>query len=265
MVKLTSNSKTSVNADWAPRYRLTAAEQHVDFPAHNNHIVLRRATVEKGATPAAKRLVVAVADFGLPTSGLVTVLAERLEDSLKATARFGFDSARREIRSLRAGNPRASYQIPDVGAFSEQARSGIEGVFVLIRRRAHETAQKVADATVAAAHQERDEVLKAAVATAAAIRVLHNHVLELVGETLNMGRTAGALSLKQPPTFAMRSEQLDKATCDGCLYEHGQIYQIDTDEYYRHLPPSYCYGLGRCRGLMVYGDATSQLELPEAA
>jgi hypothetical protein len=251
--------------EWEPRFQLTAAEKHVDFPAHNNHIVLRRAAVEKNARPATRRLAVAIGEYGLPTNGGTRVVAERLEHALQATARFGFDQARREIRMLRTDGRLIAYSVPDVGAFNEQARRGLAGVLALVQRRALETAYSIAAAAIAARGDQPDPILKASAATAAALRVLHNHVLELVGETLNMGRTAGALSLAQPPTFAMRSEQLDNNTCDGCSYEQGGIYQLDSDEYYAHMPPSYCYGLGRCRGIMVFGDATAQLALPEAA
>jgi hypothetical protein len=250
---------------WEPRHPLTAAEQHVDFPAHNDHIVLRRAAIEKNAAGAARRLAVAIAEYGLPTNGGVQTLTDRLEQSLQATARFGYTEARREIRALRDTGRALAYAVPDAGDHADQAQQGLEGITPLIRRRARETAQKVADAARGAAAKERDDIFKAAAAVTAARRVLHNHVLELVGETLNMGRTAGALSFAQPPTFAMRSEQLDKATCDSCAYEHGAIYQTGSDEYYQHLPPSYCYGGGRCRGLMIYADTELQVRLPEAA
>ena len=77
-----------------------------------------------------------------------------------------------------------------------------------------------------------------------------------------MGRTAGALdSPGGPPEFALRSEQLDKNTCDACTREHGQIYQVDSDSYYQHLPPSECYGGGRCRGIYVFGDGPRDVRL----
>jgi hypothetical protein len=250
---------------WESRLPMTAAEQHIDFEGHNTHIVDRRAAVEKAALPIARRLAAAVGDYGLPTQTILDLLAERLEKALAATARYGFTEARKEIRALRTTDTALAYSVPDVGQFSEQARQGLDGVLAHVKRRALETARKVSDATAAAVRDEQDKVTKLAIATSTAARVLHNHVLELVGETLNMGRTAGAMSLKEPPTFAMRSEQLDKNTCDACSEEHGEIYEVGSDEMFTHMPPTYCYGGGRCRGVFVFSDYIGQVQLPEAA
>lgn len=250
---------------WEPRLPMTAAEQHVDFEGHNSHIVDRREAVEQASAPIARRLAAVIADYGLPTQTTLDLMGERLEKALAATARYGFAEARKEIRALRTTDTTLAYSIPDVGAYSEQARQGLDGVLSHVKRRAHETAQAVSDATAEAARDQQDRVEKLAVATTTALRVLHNHVLELVGETLNMGRTAGALSLKEPPTFAMRSEQLDKNTCDACSEEHGEIYQVESNEFFAHMPPTYCYGAGRCRGVYVFSDYIGQVQLPEAA
>ncbi len=248
---------------------MTAAELTVDFPAHNELIVEQRKVIEDAAWPAARRLVLASEDLGghVPQPAKDD-LAEKLEQGLERTARFGFREAKREIAALREGRAViAAVVVPDdAGEFGELAVEGLEGIRRLIRRRSHEVSLLVADAVTEAGKApgltalER-EVLLSKVAR----RALHNNVLELVGETLNMGRTAGALSLPVPPEFALRSEQLDKRTCDPCSRLHGQIAVVGSAEYFRMLPPSGCLGGGRCRGLVVFGDGPVDVRLPEAA
>jgi hypothetical protein len=61
----------------------------------------------------------------------------------------------------------------------------------------------------------------------------------------------------------MRSEQLDQNSCDACETLHGSIVQVGSDVYYATLPPEGCYGAGRCRGVMVFGDGPADLSGPE--
>jgi hypothetical protein len=247
---------------WEPRLPLTAAEKQVDFEAHNNHIVERRDIVERMALRSAKRIGFIVAEFpGLSPFSIQNQLQRTLERHLEATARFGYQQAQSEISRFRTPI-KAKHEIPDSGDFGRYARYGLVGIALLITERTKRTAQDVTDSARSAVQSEPTKGLKVIVAIDAATRSLHNHVLELVGETLNMGRTAGALEAKGgPPEFALRSEQLDKNTCDSCTREHGQIYQVDSNDYYAHLPPSECYGGGRCRGIMVFGEGPQDVRL----
>jgi hypothetical protein len=241
---------------FVPRVPLTAAERHVDFAAHNTHIIEQRRTVEHGAQPLARKLAqLTVELMGLPSQAIIDRLEQRLRAGLDRTAAFGYREARREITALRAGQTaRAEWSILDPAEHGRLARDGLDGIRDLIRRRARDTAVAVADAAARAAQNETDQVLRTAATVAAATRTLHNHVLELIGETLNMGRTAGALSFDEPPEFAMRSEQLDENTCPGCEEVHGTVVQVDTADFYAILPPADCFGGGRCRGVMVFAD-----------
>ena len=150
----------------------------------------------------------------------------------------------------------AAVRVPeDAGDYAELALQGLEGVAVLVRRRSREVSALVVEAVEQASRTpglDVDERL--VVLQKAAKRALHNSVLELVGETLNMGRTAGALSMPGPPDVAFRSEQLDKTTCDPCSRLHGQIAVLGSPEYFALLPPTGCLGGGRCRGIWVFGD-----------
>jgi hypothetical protein len=265
--------------DWTPRIPLTAAEQHVDFPRINEHIDQRRAVVERMCSPTVKRLAYAVVEFhGLRPLGIQAQLVTMLTRHLGATARFGFEEAQREVRALRnhSGNlqekatarlkpppkGRRGRPIYDAGRYGKYARQGLPGVNDLVVQRAENTAGEVAKVAAVYSIYEGAPEMKVAAAADAAARVLHNHVLELVGETLNNGRTAGIFALTNPPEFAMRSEQLDKETCAACTGLHGEITQVDSAEFYALLPPSGCYGGGRCRGVMVFADGVHDIRQP---
>lgn len=259
-----------VDGVFEPRTQLTAAEQHVDYPGLNTHIDERRAAVERHAAGNVKRLAYIIVTTHAHPVALTDELAERLEASLDRTATFGYQAARREIRSLRAGHPRARYVLPDAGDHGAASAEGMPGVRALLKRRARQAADRVTAAVSAEAAAQRaaagtDQVLAVAAAAKAGARELHNTVLELVGETLNLGRAAGAMSVDPPPEFALRSEQLDNNTCDACERVHGSVAQVGSDEFYRLTPPAECYGGGRCRGIWVFGDTPDQMALSEAA
>lgn len=253
-----------------PRVALTTAERHVDYEQILNHILTRRQTVEKAAGPLARRLAYVVVEISVRPSGLLDELVNRLEQALGRTSTFGYRQARTEVLSLRAHAPirpvLSAYQVPDAGRHGVIAKGGLDAIQAHIRRRAHDAAAAIYDAAqAAAANTAGSSPVKVAAAASAATRVLHNRVLELVGETLNLGRTAGVFSLPDPPEFAMRSEQLDANTCDPCDELHGTIVQIGTGEYFDLMPPAECLGGGRCRGIYVYGDSADEVSQQQAA
>lgn len=255
---------------WEPAFPLTLVERHVDFPAHETHIYERRNQLERAGRPLARRLAYSIVDHqGLPARPILAQLGNRLAASLEATARFGYRAAQAEVRALRADTTIvARHELSDAGQWLEIAQEGIDAIRRFLRYRGDQVAARVADdairAFAAAAPSSARHLLVAAV-TQGAERSLHNHVLELVGETLNMGRTAGALALEQPPEFAFRSEQLDKAMCQPCGVLHGQIAQVGSPDFYSLSPPNGCLGGGRCRGIWVYGDTPQQMALRPAA
>lgn len=253
-----------------PRVPLAAAEQHVDFAGHNDHIIDRRARLEQACAPAAKRIAVLATDVHGPAPlAAIDALSDRLRMGLARTARFGFTSAVSEIDALRAHNTQvvtAGWSLNDAGRYALIATEGIDAVLRLVARRAAETARAVADAAAAAVRDAQiigDDTAALAKALTASSRSLHNHVLELVGETLNLGRTAGAMSLDRVPEFALRSEQLDTNTCAPCDELHGSIVKVGTPEYFAILPPTGCLGGGRCRGLMIFGDGPRDVRVPD--
>ncbi|MFA5152905.1 MAG: hypothetical protein WC554_10120 [Clostridia bacterium] len=258
---------------WAPSRPLTAAEQRVDWAGHLAHITDRRAAVERGAGPAVKRLALAIADLQSIPKARAAEVSKSLFKALEQTARFGYTEARREIKTMRAKRgepePRATlaYAIPDIGEHSEAARKGLAGIEKLLKRRSKYSAWIIAGAIDGAAKVARaagaEEAIIAEAAITAGAKGLHLHTLELVGETLNLGRTAGALSFETPPEFAMRSEELDKAMCDPCGRAHGTVAVVDSADYYAMLPPAYCLGGGRCRGIVVFEDRAENVRMPE--
>jgi len=258
---------------WEPSRPLTAAEQRVDWEGHLAHIKRRREAVERYSAGAVKRLALGTADLRSLPKARIDEVSDRLFRSLRTTAHFGYTEARREITAMREeqGEPPArvvrAYAVPDIGLYSEAAREGLEGIYRPLARRSAYSAWIIGGAIEGAASAARlagaEEAVVTEAALAAGAKGLHLHVLELVGESLNLGRTAGALSFTTPPQFAMRSEQLDKNTCEACDKAHGEVVELDSADYYALLPPSYCYGGGRCRGVMVFEDRVESVRMPE--
>lgn len=248
------------------RVPFVTAEQHVDYERILAHIDARRARTERDAGPAARRLAYQLVHQQLPPHATINQLTDRLALSLERTARFGYRQAQAEHRRLRKAAPLrvlAAYQIPDAGKHGRVAAGGLPAIRKLIAHRSRETALDTYQAAQLAATRApagTPAPIRVAVAAAAATKALHAHVLELVGETLNLGRTAGVQALPSPPQYAMRSEQLDANTCDACDVLHGQIVEIGSPEYYDLMPPEGCLGGGRCRGIYVYGDEPVQLD-----
>lgn len=246
-------------AAW-PRVAMTLAETHVDWHRVQRHINDRREAVERSGVGISRKIATCIALNGHVRLDDQRILAERLEAALDATARFGFRSAQGEVNRLRGERVTLAYELPDIGSQAEAAAGGIDGVRRLVKRRAREASDRVVTAALASYATSQVGVERSALIVAATRKALHRVVLELVGETLNQGRTAGALAMSTPPEFALRSEQLDKATCDACTRLQGYISQVGSDDYYSNMPPTGCYGGGRCRGIWVFGDSAGQMQ-----
>lgn len=253
-----------INGVLVPRTVLVEAEHVVDYLHHYAHVTDRRLAVENAGKLSVRLACLHIADLGLPGPHMQQQIADRLYTALRATARHGYTSARQEIRLLRDRTVRGEHALPDAGAFAEASAAGLDGVLAHARDRAYQTAVAILLAATRALNPDEDDpdLRRTAVLTAGA-RALHNHALELVGEVLNLGRSAGAMSLRNPPEFAMRSEQMDKQTCDACEKLHGEIVEIGSSSYYEYMPPSGCYGGGRCRGIYVFADGPQQVRGPE--
>jgi hypothetical protein len=254
-----------IDGVFVPRSPLTPAEMHVDWAGTNTHVVSQRAKVEAKALPVARRVaVLAARQNGLPSPVLVVSLTDNLVASLDRTARFGAASVLGELNRLRLSRPAlAAYSVPDAGKYAAIASKGITAVLALMRQRATEVSHAVSSAAQAAVTEARaldQDPLQAALS--AVTRSLHNQVLELVGESLNLSRAAGALTSTSIPEFALRSEQLDRNTCGPCDELHGTIVQVGTPEFYAVMPPVGCLGGGRCRGVYVFGDGPRDVRAP---
>lgn len=248
-----------------PRTPLTPAEQHVDWASHDAHILSRRRIVEQHAAAATRRLANATHLLNGSPHSHVSDVARHLEQGLAATARYGYRQAQIELYDLRSGRPAhaaVTRPVPDAGLFATIAASGLSGVLQFVRNRAGQAAASVASQISEVLLTETDPVRRIVAARDRGRRALHNNVLDLVGETLNLGRAAGALKMRQPPTFALRSEQLDKNTCAPCDGLHGTIVVVGSPEFYALMPPAGCLGGGRCRGIWVFGDNAPDVRAP---
>jgi hypothetical protein len=246
---------------WTPARPLTLAETHVDFQAHHQLIRTQRARVEEQALPVARRVAIAAVDMhGYPPQAVLDQLEQRFAYSLAKTARFGYTEARQEIGRQRAVRL-ASY--PGEHPSTLAALAAAVGVKVGVS--VHQINDRVAKAVKDGHAKDLKRAAIVALAVDVAQRALHNSVLELVGQTLNLGRDIGATTLPDPPQLAMRSEQLDPDTCDACDELHGTVVEVNSPEYDDTMPPAGCYGGGRCRGIYVYADDQAAVELPAAA
>lgn len=158
---------------------------------------------------------------------------------------------RRSLVRQRAVTP------PPPGRARAALRNGLEGALSEVDRRARQAtldiAARVGEAARGGHLLGADGTLLEATAQRAATGSLHEAVLQLVGEALNLGRAAGAS--EEGVLYAMRSEQMDASTCDPCGALHGIVVRADSDEFYDLMPPNECDGEGRCRGIMVYSDS----------
>lgn len=252
-----------------PVWPLTLAETAVDWAALDGHVVGRRVRVEAAVLPAARRAAASTVDHaGIVSAEVSADLERRLDQALRVTVRYGWRTVAVELGRLRSVAPvRGRLELPDAGQYGRAAIAGLDSVYDHVRRRARATAASVVEAAraaayTAAANPDLDDTERLAAVIAATARSLHNHVLELVGEALNLGRAARVFEMREPPTFAMRSEQLDKRTCDGCTRLHGEIVEVGSPSFFTYMPPAGCYGGGRCRGVYVFADGPSQVRGP---
>jgi hypothetical protein len=252
---------------FTPRVPMVLAEETVDFGRVNDHILRRRHALEQAALPFVRRVALLTMDMGLVPVALTRDLEDTIWRGLRATARFGHRTVRQELHRLRQQRTvQAAYELPDAGLRGQVAAGGATAVDDHARQRARQAAERITEAANEAASQPGlSPAEREALIAEAARRAAHNVVLELVGETLNLGRAASALTMSNPPRFAFRSEQLDETMCAPCGVEHGGIFQIDSPEFFAHMPPAFCLGGGRCRGIMVYGDDPAQVTLRPAA
>lgn len=150
-------------------------------------------------------------------------------------------------------------ELKDYGDFEnlEELQAAVDEV-------SDEQSNQLADAVEIYAKGAAEE--KGIEAVERAVSKNHLNALDMVGNPLNTGRAMGAMSAEGgPPTFALRSEQLDKRTCGPCTSLHGTITRVDSVEFYDILPPNGCLGQGRCRGVMVFSDGPSDLRSFERA
>jgi hypothetical protein len=225
--------------------------------------VTRRMLVDQAAMPKARKLADAAILVGAYRNE-AAALTDALALALDRTARFGYREAQHELAQLRIAHPvTAALNPPHPSRLADIVRNGLPGVALFVRQEALLLTEAVIAVVLKALRSEADQTLAVLVARKEATKRLHVGVLDLVGTTLNLGRTAGATVLDMPPTFALRSEQLDTNTCQPCEHLHGSIVRFGSPEYFSTMPPLGCLGGGRCRGVMVFADGPRQVRAPE--
>lgn len=74
------------------------------------------------------------------------------------------------------------------------------------------------------------------------------------GEAFNLGRneSAQAPAVLSQVTKVVRTEILDHNTCPPCEDFDGNVYVMNSPEYFRDMPPNGCNGGEACRGFYMY-------------
>lgn len=248
-------------------FPLVAAERVVDWEALDNHILTARSSFDRRCWPAVRQYAQSLCLLdGIPSRQAQKRLDSAVLAATTRTYTFGYESASRELRALRSRRPSTpgliAAAIPDhpyasqafCHRLAQQAAGAITGALVAYYPR---TAESEDDMQRLVRLEEKGR------------GYLHNAGMELVGRALNAGRTLAALggdrptmtAREAPALYAMRSEQLDRATCAKCKKLHGRVVKVGTKRYFELMPPNLCVtadipGLGaRCRGVYVYGDS----------
>ena len=70
------------------------------------------------------------------------------------------------------------------------------------------------------------------------------------GEAFNLGRN---LAAQEHPEIAraVRTEILDRNTCEPCRELDGKVVEMNSDEYFEFMPPNQCEGREQCRGFYL--------------
>ena len=70
-------------------------------------------------------------------------------------------------------------------------------------------------------------------------------------EAFNLGRNLGIQDNFEAVQVVVRTEVLDESTCEPCRDLDGQIYQVNSPEYFENMPPNGCEGRELCRGFYL--------------
>ena len=76
-------------------------------------------------------------------------------------------------------------------------------------------------------------------------------------EAFNLGRNLAAQEVLPQIREVVRTEVLDENTCDPCWMLDGTVVQMNTEEYFRFMPPNQCQGREQCRGFYLYRAAAA--------
>lgn len=71
-------------------------------------------------------------------------------------------------------------------------------------------------------------------------------------EAFNLGRNMAAQELSDLIGMAVRTEVLDRNTCDPCDELDGTVVPLNSPEYFAAMPPNGCDGGDFCRGFYLY-------------
>jgi hypothetical protein len=99
-------------------------------------------------------------------------------------------------------------------------------------------------------------------AVASALQAMFDPQLDRAGreathEAFSLGRNLEAQAGASKVTQVVRSEVLDRNTCEPCSALDGTVVEMNSPDYFKYMPPNGCDGREQCRGLYLYQTGTA--------
>lgn len=242
-----------------PRIPFCAAEEVVDYDRLDNVVLGYRLLIEQGVwLHGGRQLALAVhLNGGAPSQLHWSRVAAAFSRSCQDVYRAGYEQTVRELLELRGG------RADTAGGNRDSSHREVDAL-------AQQASQSYAQSVLNYWQKVEGALDEWAKLEKRSRQLLHNVTLEIVGRSLNLGRshaaTGGArptfLASVEPALYAMRSEQLDTNTCVYCDRLHGYVTEVGSVDYFERMPPNDCLGRGRCRGIYVYADNLADLRVP---
>jgi len=259
---------------WAGPWReLSRAESRVDFAAVDNTIAQAREDFETALRPVVEAMVLdaspavakalksgdpaALLDLELNTADLEKSVGAWLA-SLRSQ---GKRDVAKELKSPEAAEKTVEERAGPV-QLARAAEVADEARFAVLEAQKRSVVKRIVGRLQAWISREAVEEVRQGTLDAGAVV---KDVLEVLDESAALRADAGSAVARaynvgreeaaelMGATQAQYSAILDSNVCQACLAEDGRVYELDSDEYEKALPPNReCEGGDNCRCVMVY-------------
>ena len=190
-------------------------------------------------------------------------LARQLAKEMESLFQFGQDQIQNELDSMQDSVAMRD-EDPNVREIRELFLARARIMSLAISQAIERTAQSYAENMWRTLGPDGITVSEIDIMTAEMLKVggqqARRAALNNVSEAYSMGRHHKAIRNRDKIGFAIYSALMDGNTCRPCANADGKRVQVDTNQYYRFLPPHRdCYGRGACRCMYIYVLKTESL------